>query len=299
MRKEMTALLVTARLALVVPFAALLYAPSPGFGAPILGPDLASFAVLGASGVSSVGSTIGGNVGSFPTASTTGVYSFTFGGCDTCPTPVPITGGVTAEQAQSDLTAAILAINAGAADFSIANGDLNAFAAAHGGVINPGKYDVGAATTANIIGTLTLDGLGQINPVWEFRFSSSFVTAEGSDLIVQGIGGDGNGAGLYWTAVGGAILDGDTMAGSVFAGAAITTNGGLTIACGRLASADANVALNGGGNSISIGTDCGGFDQGGSGGNGGNGHVPEPATLLLFGVGLAGLYTFRKLFAVV
>jgi hypothetical protein len=271
-------------------FVALAYWPSQGLAAPILGSDLASFAVLGASGVSSVGSTIGGNVGSSPTASTTGVYSFTFGGCDTCAPPVAITGGVTAAQAQSDLTAAILAINAGGGT-PVPLGDLNLFAAGNGGVINPGTYDVGAATIANIIGTLTLDGLGQINPVWKFRFSSSLVAAEGSDVIVQGVGGDGSGAGLYWTAVSFATLDGDTFAGNVFADAAITTNGGLTIACGRLASADANVALNGGGNSISIGTDCGGFDQGGSGGSR---VVPEPATLLLFGFGLAALFTFRK-----
>ena len=44
-----------------------LYGASPALALPILGSDLASFAVLGASGVTNVPvSTIGGNLGSAP-----------------------------------------------------------------------------------------------------------------------------------------------------------------------------------------------------------------------------------------
>ena len=151
-------------------FVALAYGPSQGLAAPILGSDLASFAVLGATGVSSVGTTVGGNVGSSPTASTTGVYSFTFGGCDTCTPPVPITGGVTAEQAQSDLTAAILAINAGAGT-PVPFGDLNLFATNHGGVINPGTYDVSAPRQSRISSELSLStGWGRYTRCGNFGF---------------------------------------------------------------------------------------------------------------------------------
>jgi len=80
MLKGMTVLRRTARLAVAVPFAALLYAPSPGFATPLLGSDLASFAVLAAAGVTNVAtSTIGGNLGSAPTASPIGDGSITQG----------------------------------------------------------------------------------------------------------------------------------------------------------------------------------------------------------------------------
>ncbi|MDP2706649.1 MAG: ice-binding family protein, partial [Burkholderiales bacterium] len=135
--------------------------------------------------------------------------------------------------------------------------------------------------------------------VWKFRFSSTLVTAEGSDVTVTDVG-DGAGVGLYWTVASAATLDGDTFAGNVLASAAITSNGGLTIECGRLASADANVTLIKDSISIGCGTEgaigfgsgSGGFDQAG----GSNGQVPEPATLLLFGSGLAGLLAFRRRF---
>ncbi len=275
---------------LAVPlFVALAYGPSPGLAAPILGSDLATYAVQGASGVTCVPTCfIGGNVGSDPTAPAPPAtnYSFSFG------TFQPGNQGA----AQGDLTAAILAVNAFGLTATIADGNLDAYQTSQGGAISPGTYDVGAATT-NLVGTLVLDGGGSNTAVWAFRFSSTLITSEGSDVTVIDVG-DGAGVGLYWTVGSAATLDGDTFAGNVLANALISSNGGLTIACGRLASADANVTLIADSISIGCGTEgtigfgSGGFDQAG----GSNGQVPEPATLLLFGSGLAGLLAFRRRF---
>jgi len=139
---------------LAVPlFVALAYSPPQGFATPILGSDLASFAVLGASDVTCVPTcVIGGNVGSDPTAPTSpaGNFSFSFG------TFQPGNQGT----AQTDLTAAILAVNAGSGT-PIPAGDLDAYQTFLGGAIPPGTYDVPAATISNLVGTLVLDGGGQ------------------------------------------------------------------------------------------------------------------------------------------
>ncbi|MCY7307321.1 MAG: DUF3494 domain-containing protein [Rhodoferax sp.] len=271
---------------------AVAYGISPASAAPILGSDLASFAVLGAAGVTNVPvSTIGGNLGSAPNASVGAGYIFTSGSLQA--------NTAIAQNAQVQLDAAILAVNAGFGTL-IPGGDLDAWQSNHGGVIAPGTYDVGAATIANLSGSLFLDGSGSNSALWRFRFSSTLVTSTTSNVRVQNVG-DGANVGIYWTVGSAATLNGLTFAGNVLANDLISSDGNLTIACGRLLSAETQVTLIQ--DKISI-TGCnnasGGYDQGvnvGSGGTtgGSNGQVvPEPGTVLLVGLGLAGLLASRK-----
>ena len=49
-----------------------------------------------------------------------------------------------------------------------------------GQTLFPGVYRFGHAATANLIGTLTLDAHGVVNPVWIFQATSDFITAAGA-----------------------------------------------------------------------------------------------------------------------
>jgi hypothetical protein len=273
-----------------------LYSTTPVLAAPILGSDLASFAVLGAAGVTNAPvSAIGGNLGSAPNASVGGGYIFSSGSLQ-ANTPL-------AQNAQLQLDAAILAVNASGPGALITGGDLDAWQSSHGGFIIPGTYTVPFATT-NLAGNLFLDGGGSNIAVWNFLFTSSLITSTISNVTVQNVG-DGAGVGVYWTVASAATLNGLTFAGNVLAHDLISSDGNLTIACGRLLSATTQVTLIQ--DNVSI-TGCagagnsGGYDQGthiGSGGAGGsNGQiVPEPEilALLVAGLGFVGLgFSLRR-----
>jgi hypothetical protein len=209
------------------------------------------------------------------------------------------------QNAQLQLDAAILAVNAFGPGTVITGGDLDAWQSSHGGGISPGTYTVPAATV-NLARDLFLDGGGSNTAVWIFQMTSTLITSNISNVNLQNVG-DGSKVGIYWNVGSAATLNGPTFAGNVLAHDLISSDGNLTITCGRLLSATTQVTLIQ--DNISI-TGCtnagnsGGFDQGveiGSGGTGGsNGQIvpvdePDTLGLLLAGLGFIGLgFSLRR-----
>lgn len=311
----MNAIIMNTMKKLAIPLlVAVAYGPGQGLAVPILGPELASFAVLGGSGsVTNTGATtLIGNLGVSPGSSITGSGTITLTGA------VHQTDSF-ASLAQTQLTGAggALSTLAGLGGAQIILGtDLGGHALA------PGVYSSGAT---DLTGTLTLLGTGSANDFWAFQLASSLTTASNSSVVMTNPGPavGGTGPGVFWDIPISATLGtGTSFEGNILAGTSITLNTGATIACGR---ALAGVSVTMDHNTVSIGCADTPTMTGLEGSYGlsggltneattlppvppgpgavfevtGNGlvpaaSVPEPSTLLLFGFGLAGLITSRK-----
>ena len=270
---------------------------APAAATPILGSDLASFTVLGASAVTNVPtSTIVGNVGVWPTNAITGFnHSPGVAVSDTQVTGTVQEGTTTAQLAQAQLTTAITNLG------SLGPGTTEPADLA-GLTLPPGIYTVPAGTTNLSAGTLTLNGNGNANAAWVFLMPSTLITS--SNTVVQVIN-TGSGAGVYWDVGSSATIGTNTtFLGNILATAAITMNTGATDLCGRALASTAAVTLQQ--NSLSgtcsgLPAGSGGQSAGLSGGLEVNGSgqvsvlpyasatVPEPATLSLLFLGLAGI----------
>ena len=135
-------------------------------------------------------------------------------------------GDADAGQAQSDLTAAYVT----AAGQTPVTQDLTGMDLG-GMVLTPGVYTFGSS--AQLTGTLTLNGLGNPGAVWVFQIGSTLTTASGSR--VQFING-GQACGVFWQVGSSATLGTTTtFAGNVLALASITANTGATNSGGLFA----------------------------------------------------------------
>jgi hypothetical protein len=227
--------------------------------------DLASgsgFAVLAGAGITVAGpvesSVITGDIGTFPTATITGLENLVLNG-------VNYAGDVNTQTAKNDL---VLAYNdaVGRTPDTI-----------YGAI-----YDLGGSTLASgvyngpssfsITGILTLDAGGDSNAVWIFQAGSTLTTAVGSQIVLAN---GAQAANVFWQVGTSATLGTDSFfAGSILAMDSITLNVGADVT-GQVLARNGAVSLFGD-NTINV--------------------IPEPAGALLVGLGATVILIARRRF---
>ena len=226
-----------------------------------------AFAVLAGSAITSTGgSVVNGDLGLSPGTAVTGF-------------PPGVVNGTThvadavALQAQQDLTTAYNAA-AGLAPNTILTGQNLG-----GLTLTPGVYFF--ASSAQLTGTLTLNGEGLADPLFVFQIGSTLTTATGSSVVT--INDDGSttpGISVFWQVGSSATLGtGTDFEGNILADTSITVNTGA-IVDGRLLAENGAVTLDSNAIAAPPAEVIGG----------GGSPVPDTGgTLLLLGAGVAAL----------
>ncbi|MHB8632857.1 MAG: ice-binding family protein [Thermoplasmatota archaeon] len=179
-----------------------------------------TFAVLSGSGITNTGhTTVGGDIGSFPTTSQTG---FGPGADDVTQTGTNHHGDAVTQAAKSAVVTAYNDANNRTGPTPIAGGDLG------GRTLGPGVYsDDGAPASLAITGTLTLNGTGDPGSIFVFQSASTLVTASASDVVLE------NGAQachVFWKVTSSATLGtGSHLEGTVLALTSVTLDTGATV----------------------------------------------------------------------
>ena len=244
---------------------------SPQAKAAVMLGTAGNFAVLGGSTVTNTGATLisGGNVGVSPGTAITGYFAVDGGpGIITPPFTTHTGADAVAVQAHNDL---ITAYNAAQAlPFLPAN---NLTGQGLGGLtLLPGVYHFD--TTASLLGTLTLDNMGDPNAEFVFQIGTTLTTATASSVVTIN-GGSEPGCTVFWQVGTSATLGTSTaFQGHILADQSITLTTGASILGGSALAINAAVTLDTNSIANCVAT------------------IPEPATmpLVLFGGALLGLY---------
>ena len=287
----------------VAALAAFLCSPAMGQpSTPLLG-DAQSFAVLGAAGVTNAHSdpnpqtTIWGNLGIDP-------------GPPSAPTGFPpgiveALGGSIYGPGGLALAARLAAANAYTTLAGLSGASLTGENLGGGRTLTPGVYKM-TDSTAYLNGILNLDATGVSNARFVFDLTGALTT--GNDLIttsqpavVNVIGGDA-GTEVYWVVGSTATLGDDTVfAGNIIAYASVILDPRAEILCGRAFALTESVTLidnliSNNNSAKDFGSGRSDFGSYGFSGGGAPSQAPEPATMLLLGLGLIGMAGVRRKF---